>query len=119
MKIIAIEEAFAMGGLKMVPKLSDYKGPRDPGVLADWVRRNADFTQLRLPDMDKNGVSIQVLSLTTPGIQAVRDVAGAVADAKAANDYLAGVVAEHPDRFKGLRKTKTVRYLLFEAHALE
>lgn len=101
MKIIAIEEAFAMDGLKMVPKLSNYKGPRDPAVLADWVRRNADFTELRLPDMDKNGVSVQVLSLTSPGIQAVRDVAGALADAKAANDYLAGVVSQHPDRFKG------------------
>lgn len=101
MKIIALEEAFSMEDLPMVPKLNDFPLPIDPAVIADWEVRDADFTQLRLPDMDTNGVTIQVLSLTAPGIQGVPDAAIAVADARAANDYLAGVVAEHPDRFKG------------------
>jgi 2,3-dihydroxybenzoate decarboxylase len=103
MKIIALEEAFSMEGMKMVPKLSDATAPMsvDPVIMADWETRLADFTQWRLPEMDANGVALQVLSLTAPGIQAVTDPVVAVTDAKAANDYLAAVIAKHPDRFNG------------------
>jgi 2,3-dihydroxybenzoate decarboxylase len=72
MKLIALEEAFA------IPALTE----RHPAVIdaaackpAPWFRghvgeRLTDVAELRLKDMDDNGVDIQVLSLTTPGIQA-------------------------------------------------
>jgi len=103
MKIIAVEEAFSKEGMKMVPKLSDATAPMsvDAVIMTDWEKRLADFTQRRLPEMDVNGVGVHVLSLTAPGIQAVTDAVVAVTDAKAANDYLAAVIAKHPDRFKG------------------
>jgi 2,3-dihydroxybenzoate decarboxylase len=100
MKIIALEEAFSMDGLKMVAKTSDTPIPVDGAILANWESRLRDFTQWRLPEMDKYGISIQVLSLTVPGIQGVSDAAAAVADAIMANDYLAAITAKHPDRFR-------------------
>ncbi len=42
-----------------------------------------------------------MLSLTVPGLQADVDPATARDDARFANDYLAKVVAGHPDRFRG------------------
>jgi 2,3-dihydroxybenzoate decarboxylase len=51
--------------------------------------------------MDAHGVTVQVLSLTAPGIQAVPDAATALRNAKIANDYLAAVISKHPDRFCG------------------
>jgi 2,3-dihydroxybenzoate decarboxylase len=52
--------------------------------------------------MDRHGVDMQVLSLTSPGIQMQPDPEIAVADAVAANDYLSAVIGEHPGRFAGL-----------------
>jgi 2,3-dihydroxybenzoate decarboxylase len=52
--------------------------------------------------MDRNGVDMQVLSLTSPGIQVQPDPDIAVADARTANDFLADIIKEHPQRFAGL-----------------
>jgi 2,3-dihydroxybenzoate decarboxylase len=52
------------------------------------------------PEMDEHGVDMQVLSLTSPGIQMQPDPQIAVADAHTANDFLAGVIGEHPRRFQ-------------------
>jgi predicted TIM-barrel fold metal-dependent hydrolase len=57
-----------------------------------WGTRLRDFEEWRLPDMDAHGVTVQVLSLTAPGIQAVPDAPTAIANAKIANDYLATIV---------------------------
>ena len=101
MKVIALEEAFSMEGLKMVPKPDDWPIPIDPQIMETWGTRLRDFEEWRLPDMDAHGVTVQVLSLTAPGIQAVPDAPTAIANAKIANDYLATVVSRHPDRFRG------------------
>lgn len=58
-----------------------------------------DLTDVRLDEMDIHGIDMQVLSLTSPGIQALSDPADAVATAKDANDIVASVVREHPTRF--------------------
>jgi predicted TIM-barrel fold metal-dependent hydrolase len=52
--------------------------------------------------MDRNGVDMQVLSLNSPGIQVQPDPDIAVADARTANDFLAGIIKQHPQRFAGL-----------------
>ncbi|QNP76188.1 amidohydrolase [Streptomyces roseirectus] len=97
MKVIAIEEAYS------VPELIPWPGPVrvPPGLEEEWGRRLADFTELRLADMDEHGVDVQVLSLTPPGVEAIADPAEAVAMARRVNDHLAGVVAAHPTRFAG------------------
>lgn len=98
--LIALEEAFAIPEL-----LAKYPTPRTLTAdhwIADWGRRLCDYATYRLPDMDEHGIDIQVLSLTAPGIQGVTEAGQAVADARLANDHLAGVIAAHPTRFRGL-----------------
>lgn len=98
---IAVEEAIA------VPELADRRPPVpmptnvQPDFVSDMLARLPDVTRFRLPDMDANGVAMQVLSLTVPGIEADPDPARAVANARLVNDYLAGVIAAHPGRFAG------------------
>ena len=55
----------------------------------------------RLQDMDENGVDMQLLSLTAPGVQ-LFDADTATELATAANDYLASLIAAHPTRYAGL-----------------
>jgi 2,3-dihydroxybenzoate decarboxylase len=97
MKVIAVEEAFS------VPELIPWPGEArmPPGWGQEWGRRLADFTELRLADMDEHGVDMQVLSLTSPGVEAIEDPSEAVATARRVNDRLADVVAAHPTRFAG------------------
>jgi 2,3-dihydroxybenzoate decarboxylase len=101
MRYIALEEAFS------IPDLADRQPPSwtrlrmNQEYLRDWARKLLDFTEYRLPEMDAAGIDVQVLSLTVSGLQADLDAAAARDDARFANDYLARVVAEHPDRFRG------------------
>ena len=60
-----------------------------------------DIDKGRLADMDANGVDMQVLSLSMPGVQIFeRDTA--VRLARVANDRLSDAVRNHPRRFAGL-----------------
>ncbi|GLE53094.1 amidohydrolase family protein [Mycobacterium montefiorense] len=104
MRYIALEEAF------FIPELAE----RQPTVVHQqlWKRMQPQYAarcELRLPDfaghrlaeMDDAGIDIQVLSLTAPGLQVDIDAERACDNARFANDYLAKVIAEHPDRFRG------------------
>jgi len=71
-KIIALEESFWYE--KLATEGSTVVRVRvKSAVAADWQRKLVDFTEYRLPDMDRNGVDMQVLSLTSPGIQVQPD----------------------------------------------
>lgn len=97
MRKIALEEAFN------VDRLADAQGAMEADMNPAWAayvgERISDLTDLRLAEMDEQGVDLQVLSLTAPGIQAIVDPAEAVDVAREANDLVAGVVADHPTRF--------------------
>jgi 2,3-dihydroxybenzoate decarboxylase len=99
-KIIALEEAFAIP--EFLARQVPMGGITEPKWFEEWNRRLVDFAEERVPDMDKYGIDVQVLSLTVPGIQPLTSVEQAVSDAKTANDYLAKSMASHPDRFVGL-----------------
>ncbi|RJQ68852.1 amidohydrolase [Pseudonocardiaceae bacterium YIM PH 21723] len=101
MRLIALEEAFWAPGLKTKGMFTETKPPWRPELLERVVTRLTDFTEHRLPEMDRLGVDVQVLSVGAPGIQAQPDADIAVSDARLANDYLAEVVGKHPDRFAG------------------
>jgi len=101
MKIIALEESFWYEKLTTEGSTVSHVQVKS-AVAADWQRKLVDFTEYRLPDMDRNGVDVQVLSLTSPGIQVQPDPDIAVADARTANDFLADIIKEHPQRFAGL-----------------
>lgn len=63
--------------------------------------RLLDIGAGRIAHMDSIGIDMQVLSLTSPGVQ-VFDAALATRLAAAANDALADAVKSHPTRFAGL-----------------
>jgi 5-carboxyvanillate decarboxylase len=106
MRLIATEEAFATqeyfdAYMKLAEMLDTpvtrylkmyYRGP--------LVRQLCDF-DVRLADMDANGVDMQLLSFTAPGVQAF-DAAVGSEMAERANDHLASAVKAHPTRFAGL-----------------
>ncbi|WP_408594336.1 amidohydrolase family protein [Limnohabitans sp.] len=65
------------------------------------MRCLVDLDQVRIGHMDDAGIDMQVIALTSPGVQAMdRDLA--VSFAKVANDELAEGVRRHPDRLVGM-----------------
>ncbi|MFF8567000.1 amidohydrolase family protein [Streptomyces albidoflavus] len=99
MRTIGLEEHF------VTPELAAYGAGSasiaQPDRWREASRRLLDLTGERLVEMDAAGLDMQVLSLNSPGIQAEPDAATAVTQAAAVNDLLAGVIADHPDRFAG------------------
>jgi len=98
MRIVALEEHFT------IPMLVNRIDP------AAIVRRGfpsggpepqlADLGAGRLRDMDQAGITMQVLSASSPGADLVDGREG-VALAGAINEALAKAIAAHPDRFAG------------------
>ncbi|HEX2543729.1 MAG TPA: amidohydrolase family protein [Ramlibacter sp.] len=114
-KRIATEEAFAPPEmLKMYERLIA-KGIDDPGFTDLWgfhIKSTAgrpkfirdcvtEIGDTRIRHMDESGIDVQVLSLTSPGVQ-VLDKEDAVAYLPQANDYLADAMKKYPGRFVGL-----------------
>ncbi|MGJ9417576.1 amidohydrolase family protein [Massilia sp. CMS3.1] len=114
-KRIATEEAFAPPDLFDMYRKVLADGKADAGFTSLWafylssdaarpqhIRKYIqDLDTARLAHMDEAGIDIQVLSLTSPGVQ-VFDADTAVSYARTANDYLAEAVRRHPTRFVGL-----------------
>jgi 2,3-dihydroxybenzoate decarboxylase len=70
-------------------------------ALKYYAKRLLDFDAFRIEEMDKYGVNLSVLSITTPGVQIEPNVQKAIHLAKEANDTLAGAVQRHPTRLAG------------------
>jgi 2,3-dihydroxybenzoate decarboxylase len=112
---IATEEAFSIPEVLDVYRKEFEKKDLDPGFKGlmgfymssssaraqHIVRCLADLDQLRLQHMDEAGTDVQVLSLTSPGVQFF-DAPTAVSLAKIANDRLADAIRRHPTRFAGM-----------------
>lgn len=101
MRIVAVEEAFSIPGVIRQEAGIRERLEATEETKREWFRRLDDVTELRLADMDANGVDMQVLSYSTPGLEVIEDPAEAVAVARQVNDHLAKVVASHPKRFAG------------------
>jgi 2,3-dihydroxybenzoate decarboxylase len=104
MRYIALEEAFfipELAGRQPTEAHQRMMRSLKPGYAERWESRLIDFTEYRLPEMDDAGIDIQVLSLTAPGLQVDIDAERARDNARFANDYLAKVIGENPDRFRG------------------
>jgi 2,3-dihydroxybenzoate decarboxylase len=90
MKKIALEEHFT------TPLFFKYNQGTNP-----FQDQLLDLGNRRLEAMDKAGIALAVLSITTPGVQAEPDTLTAVKRAHEANDLLAGVIQKYPKRFAG------------------
>jgi 5-carboxyvanillate decarboxylase len=115
MRKIAVEEAFSIpevaaalkqvarapgdsADLPLVRGIYDAQGGYGSMKFLDGL---LDLEDVRLKDMDANGVDMHVLSLTAPGVQ-MFDADTACELATLANDRLAAVIRRHPTRFAGL-----------------
>ena len=79
----------------------DFVFTQDTPGLRRVRRQLLDLDGERLEIMDTNGVDVQLLSLTAPGVQAFPPADG-TALARLANDRLAEVIGKHQGRFAGL-----------------
>ena len=110
-KRIATEEAWAPPSLlETYRTMAAKKSIDDPGFVALWnrlgsrgqlVERLGDIGERRIADMDASGIDMQILSLTSPGVQ-VFDAATATSLASDTNDQLAEAIRRYPTRFAGL-----------------
>lgn len=110
-KRIATEEAWGPSDLLATyRKMAASKSIDDPGFVALWARlganaqllaRLADIDEGRIRDMDATSIEMQVLSLTSPGVQ-VFDAATANKIASDTNDQVAEAIRKYPTRFAGL-----------------
>ncbi len=112
---IAIEEAFVTQEIAdQWDVILDAGSIGEPGfrkmgetILADSPgtrrihERLIDLGEGRIRDMDEAGIDVQVISLTSPGVQVFPGELAAEL-ARAANDRLAEAVQAHPQRFAGL-----------------
>jgi 2,3-dihydroxybenzoate decarboxylase len=101
---IALEEHFTTPELA---KRNVARPTRSDTIFADIERRLVDFDELRLETMDKAGIDLAILSVTTPGVQAERDAKTAVRLAQDANDVLAKEVQKRPKRYAGFAHLPT------------
>lgn len=73
----------------------------DSDYAKDMTPRLLNIGEGRLAEMDDDGVAMQVLSLTSPGVQ-IFNADTAMSIARESNDILAQAVQKHPSRFAGL-----------------
>lgn len=73
-----------------------YRGARFFGVTPPMTN-----VALRLEDMDRVGIDVEVISLSTPNVF-FTDAQHQPEIARMTNDAYAGLIAQHPARFKGL-----------------
>jgi len=73
----------------------------DSAYARDMTPRLLDIGEARIRELDEDGVAMQVLSLTSPGVQ-IFSADTAVSIARESNDILAEAIGKHPDRFAGL-----------------
>ncbi|MEV6694616.1 amidohydrolase family protein [Micromonospora sp. NPDC051196] len=113
MRIIAIEEHYAtptfMAGPGRGIAEQAEAAKAHPTVAAGFdrlVEQLCDLGDQRIAEMDAAGIDVQVLSLTTPGVEQA-DPADAVKLARDSNDQLAAAVGRHPDRFAGFAALPT------------
>jgi 5-carboxyvanillate decarboxylase len=115
-KRIATEEAFATKEIIQAYRdLLARNGSSDIGfnsLMGYYLTNPSDRTRLvserlqdlgarRIADMDATGIDVQILSLTSPGVQ-IFDADTAVGLARSANDELAAAIAAHPTRYAAL-----------------
>jgi 2,3-dihydroxybenzoate decarboxylase len=110
-KRIATEEAWAPPELlQTYRKMAADRSIDEPGFIALWARlgsrgplveRLGDIGERRIADMDASGIDMQILSLTSPGVQ-VFDAPDAASIAIDTNDQVAEAIRRYPSRFAGL-----------------
>jgi predicted TIM-barrel fold metal-dependent hydrolase len=101
MRTITLEEHYASSAFLEGSAGRDVKARYN-----NLIKQLCDIGEYRIADMDKVGIDVQVLSLTSPGLQQL-DASEAVALAREENDRLAEAVRRYPNRFAGFAALPT------------
>jgi 2,3-dihydroxybenzoate decarboxylase len=96
---IALEEHFLSPGFENYWKTTAGEITQD--IFQQAVARLGEFGDLRIAQMDRDGIARAVLSIAGPGVQIERDTAIAVRRARESNDFLAREITKRPDRYSG------------------
>src|SRR5258708_12793271 len=102
MRVVALEEHFAIPAL--IRQIGSDAIARRGFPVGRWKGPDAQLADLgaeRLRDMDRTGITVQVLSASGPGADLV-DGADGVSLPRAMNDVLPRPVPHHPPRFPTL-----------------
>jgi predicted TIM-barrel fold metal-dependent hydrolase len=107
-KTIGLEEHFVTNDVQQAWSRLEPQWQNPPGLNArgDLAQRLADLDAERFAAMEDSGLDVQVLSLTSPGVQNV-SASDAVALQTASNDLVADAVRAHPDRLQGFATLAT------------
>jgi uncharacterized protein len=109
-RTITLEEHYATPAfLEAINHHLIYQAKKEPGRASPGptlIDRLYDLGDLRTEEMDAADIDLQVLSLTSPGVQQM-ETAEAVAIAREQNDYLADRIKYYPDRFAGFAALPT------------
>ena len=97
MRIITLEEHITTPGIIEASIAGRAGLPISNPYLRSLQTKLLDMGDARIADMDASGISMQVLSCTSPIDK--MDAAAAYAVARDANDIMAAAVKAHPDRF--------------------
>ena len=115
MRRIGLEEHYATRGFMEGPgrQLTERAEaarahPRVAAGYAKLIEELCDVGEGRVLAMDEAGVGVQVLSLTSPGVEQL-GAAEAVALAREVNDVLAEAVRRHPGRLAGFAALPTLK----------
>jgi uncharacterized protein len=105
MRVVALEEHFSVPDVvkRIDPaaiKRRGFQPRRAPASGPGPLELLPEIGERRFKFMDEAGVTLQVLSNNGPGPDLVPGPDG-VAMAREINDYLAGAIARHPERFAG------------------
>lgn len=120
MRVIAVEEGYNIPEIaKAAPAWLAQRAAQEPGEASifgigpgaappapgsgppPWARQLVDLGSVRIRDMDAAGIDMQVLLLSSPGVQ-LYDAPEAVEFARLANDRAAEATRAHPERFAAL-----------------
>lgn len=101
MKIIALEEHYSYAALKEDVPQTPTGSPNNPYMEEIRVKL-ADLGEARLADMDKNGISMQILSISAMDESLENEITDETFIVKDANDRLAERISRNPDRYIGL-----------------
>lgn len=108
MKTIGLEEHFVTDDVVQAWRRLEPQWQNPAGLSArdDIEHRLADLDEERFAAMQDTGLDVQVLSLTSPGVQNVV-TNDAVSLQTACNDLVADAVRAHPDRLQGFATLAT------------
>ena len=107
MRTITLEEHFASPAFLDGPgrKLKE-RAAKIGGPAARFLEQLSDLGDNRIAEMDAAGIDMQILSLTSPGVEQL-EAAEAASFARETNDFLAEAIRSHPTRFGGFAALPT------------